>query len=123
MSKSTRKIGLEGVKFNAPVGYFEEERKFRNDFVVDLYVVFEFSPHQSQTEDLNQTIDYTLLYHICEQCFQIETLLIETVAQSILDEIKHRFTFVDVIYIKIKKLNPPVKASIASSFIELNYQK
>ncbi|MEO5911903.1 MAG: dihydroneopterin aldolase [Pelobium sp.] len=123
MSKSTHKIGLEGVNFNAAIGYFEEERKFRNDFVVDLFVVFEFSPQQPPTKDLNQTIDYTLLYKICEQFFQIETLLIETVAENILEEIKHRFTFVDEVYLKIKKLNPPLKASIANSFIEVNYQK
>ena len=122
MRKNIRKIGLEGVKFNGPVGYFEEERIFKNDFLLDIYVVFELAPY-AKSEDINQTIDYILVYDISFRFFQKETLLIETVAQQILEELKHRFPFLEEIFIRIKKLNPPMKAEIQNSVIELTYQR
>lgn len=122
MGKITRKVGLEGVKFNAAIGFFEEERIFKNNFLVDVDVLFT-QMDNTQTEDLSQTIDYSLLYHICEQEFAKESLLIETVAQQILNKIISDFSFVEEIRVKIRKLNPPLKAQIQHSFIELNYQK
>ena len=122
MGKITRKVGLEGVKFNAAIGFFEEERIFKNNFLVDVDVLFT-QMDNTQTEDLSQTIDYSLLYDICEQEFAKESLLIETVAQQILDKIISDFSFVEEAYIKIRKLNPPLEAQIQYSFIELNYQK
>ncbi len=120
MIPNIRKLGLEGVKFNSPVGYFEEERILKNNFLVDVYVVFEAN---GKTESLHNTIDYTHLYQICEHFFKMGAMLIETVGQNILDEIKQNYPFVDTICIKINKLNPPVKAEIQNSFIELTYQK
>ena len=122
MGKTTRKVGLEGVKFNAAIGFFEEERTFKNNFLVDVDVLFT-QMDNSQTEDLSQTIDYSLLYEICKQEFAKESLLIETVAQQILDKIINDFSFVEEAHVKIKKLNPPLKAQIEQSFIELNYYK
>jgi dihydroneopterin aldolase len=122
MSKTICKVGLNGVKFNAAIGYYAEERLFKNNFSVDVCVAFEQSP-STNTEDINQTVNYSLLYDICAQIFKQETLLIETVAQAILNTIKDDFPFVDEITICIKKLNPPLKAQISNSFIELNYKK
>ena len=122
MGKIRRRVGLEGVKFNAAIGFFEEERIFKNNFLVDVDVLFT-QMDNTQTEDLSQTIDYSLLYDICEQEFAKESLLIETVAQQILNKIISDFSFVEEVRVKIRKLNPPLKAQIQHSFIELNYQK
>lgn len=122
MAKTTRRVGLEGIKFNAAIGYFEEERIYKNNFLVDVNVLFTQNV-VSQTEDLSQTVDYGLLHEICKQEFAKESLLIETVAQQILDKVIATFPFVEVVNIKIRKLNPPLTAQIQHSFIELNYQK
>lgn len=122
MSKLITRIGLEGVKFNAAVGYYPEERIFRNNFLVDVLVAFE-QAEDSNTEDLSQTVNYAHLYAICAKAFEKEALLIETLAQIILNNIKNDFTFVAEIMVRIKKLNPPLKAEIQYSFIELNYKK
>ena len=60
MSTTTRRIGLEGVKFNAAVGYYPEERMFKNNFMVDVQVAFE-QAEDSNTEDLSTTVNYALL--------------------------------------------------------------
>lgn len=122
MGKTSRRVGLEGIKFNAAIGYFEEERIYKNNFLVDVSVLFTQND-VTQTEDLSQTVDYGLLYEICKQEFAKESLLIETVAQQILDKILSDFSFIEEAQIKIRKLNPPIKAQIQQSFIELNYQK
>lgn len=122
MGKTTRRVGLEGIKFNAAIGYFEEERIYNNNFLVDVSVLF-IENDITLTEDLSQTVDYGLLYEICKEEFAKESLLIETVAQQILNKIIVDFLFIEEAYIKIKKLNPPLKAQIQQSFIELNYQK
>ncbi|OAQ40667.1 hypothetical protein A5893_06925 [Pedobacter psychrophilus] len=121
MGKTIRKIGLEGVKFNAAIGYFKEERIFKNNFLVDVFVSFE--DKASIDDDLKNTINYVSLYEICALSFEKETNLIETVAQEILENIKNKFPVLEQINIKIKKLNPPIKAQIQNSFVELNYFK
>ena len=121
MGKTIRKIGLEGVKFNAAIGYFKEERIFRNNFLVDVFVSFE--DNDSVDDDLKNTINYVSLYEICAASFGKESHLIETVAQEILENINIKFSIVEHIGIKIKKLNPPIKAQIQHSFVELHYSK
>jgi len=121
MGKTIRKIGLEGVKFNAAIGYFQEERLFRNNFLVDVFVSFEDT--DSVKDDLKNTINYVSLYEICASSFERESQLLETVAQEILGKIKSKFPVLEHINIKIKKLNPPIKAQIENSFVELDYSK
>ncbi|MBC7654705.1 MAG: dihydroneopterin aldolase [Oligoflexus sp.] len=119
MGKTIRKIGLEGVKFNAAIGYYEEERIFRNNFIVDVYASFE--DNDSVGDDLKNTINYVSLYEICAASFGKESHLIETVAQEILENIKIRFPIIEHINIQIKKLNPPRQAQIQNYFVELDY--
>lgn len=115
-------IGLNGAKFNAAIGWFAEERVFRNSFIVDLSV--SFKALQPFTDDsLNSSIDYMLLHKICDRVFAEETKLIESVAQKILDEIVATISSAEVIELTIKKLNPPVKSQIENSFVRLHYIK
>lgn len=120
MAKTFRKVGLEGVRFVAPVGYFPEERILKNEFILNITVSFEVK-NQTKTDDLENTLDYSDLYRICEFHFQKEAQLIETVAHHILDEIKSKYNFINYISIRINKLNPPIKGEVKNSFVELNY--
>lgn len=120
MSETLATIGLEGVKFNAAIGWYPEERIFKNNFIVDLSVTF--IVETSLTSDLNNSIDYMKIYTICASAFEKESLLIETVAQDIIDEIIKAFAVVSEINVTVKKLNPPVKAQIGASFIKLAYK-
>jgi dihydroneopterin aldolase len=115
---TTTKVGLEGVKFNAQIGFYPEERLFKNDFVVDVFVTF----HSSEIGDeISKTINYVTLYQICKENFKLESKLIETVAYQILNQIKNEFKGLEQINIKIKKMNPPIKGQVQNSFVELNY--
>lgn len=122
MSKTLATIGLNGAKFKAPIGWYPEERIFKNEFLVDLSVSFEPSLPFID-DDLDASVDYMLLYQICEEVFGKETKLIETVAQAIINQIIEQIPLMQKVSIQIKKLNPPVKAQIASSFVQLTFEK
>ncbi len=122
MAQILRKIGLEKVRFVAPVGYFAEERVLKNTFLLDISVEMKISQTED-SENLQNTIDYSILHAICAAEFTKESQLIETVAQRILDQVIHQFPFVTGLYLRINKLNPPIKsAELRNSFVELNFK-
>lgn len=122
MSETLATIGINGAKFNAAVGWYPEERIVKNDFLVDLSVSFLVKKAFSD-DSLEDSIDYMQLHEICNNAFAVETKLIETVAQKIVDQIIAGFAVVEEVSIKIQKLNPPVRAQIESSFVQLNFKR
>lgn len=123
MAKIKRQVGLEGIRFVSPIGFFEEERILKNEFLVNISVSFDLDDLHHNNEDLKNTVDYSQLYAICEFYFKNEYKLIESVAREIMEDIKSKYPFVDNINLRINKLNPPIKAEIRNSFVELNYSK
>lgn len=122
MSETLVTVGLNGAKFNAAIGWYPEERIFKNNFLVDLAVIFKMAKPFIEG-NLDESIDYMALHEICVQAFAEETKLIESVAQKIIDKIVDKFAVAQEVIITIKKLNPPVKAQINSSFVQLSYKK
>lgn len=123
MAKIKRQVGLEGIRFVSPIGFFEEERILKNEFLVNISVTFEIDDLHNNNDDLGNTVDYSQLYAICEYYFKKEYKLIESVAHEILNNIKANYPFIDIIHLRINKLNPPIKAEIRNSFVELSYSK
>lgn len=122
MANINRKVGLEGVRFIAPIGFFPEEQILKNEFLLNISVSFEIEA-VNDTDSLKNTVDYSQLYNICHFHFQQEFKLIETVAHSILNQVMESYPFLKEIHIRINKLNPPISAEVKNSFIELNYSK
>jgi dihydroneopterin aldolase len=122
MSKSIRTVGLEGVSFKSSIGVHAEERLLGNNFLVDFEVIFKNSKNPDK-ENLEDTINYSDLYAILETEFKQTNFLLETTAQNILDETLSKYPDLRSIKIKIKKLNPPIKAQISHAFVALNYHK
>jgi dihydroneopterin aldolase len=115
-------VALHGAEFFAYHGFYPEEQKLGNCFIVDIEVGF--TPTGDINEDeLNNTVNYEQLYNIvCEEMKQTKKL-IETVAQAIIGEIKEQYFFVETIQVSIKKLNPLVGAKTKYSSITINYVK
>lgn len=122
MSETLATVGLNGAKFNAAIGWYPEERVFKNNFVVNLSVSFKASKRFA-ADNLDQSIDYMQLHEICRAAFVEEAKLIESVAQKIIDKIVVEFPVVLQVAITIKKLNPPVKEQIDNVFVRLSYNK
>ena len=109
-------ISIHGAEFFAYHGFYPEEQKLGNKFLVDAEV--SFLPLTDLKEDkLSNTIDYEQLYNMVDEQMKHTRRLIETVAQSIVDQIKDNFPVVEKIQISIKKLNPPLKGKVDYSCI------
>jgi dihydroneopterin aldolase len=115
-------VALHGAEFFAYHGFYPEEQKIGNHFIVDIEV--EFTPVADVNEDdLNNTVNYEWLYDmVCEE-MKLTKKLIETVAQSIIDQTLQQYPFADRVQLTLKKLNPLVGAKTQYSSVTLSYRK
>ena len=112
-------ISLNGAEFFAYHGFYAEEQKIGNKFLVDVEV--SFNPAGDIKEDkLGNTVDYEQLYNIVAEQMAQTSKLIETVAQSIIDRAKDQYPYTEKIRICIKKLNPPLKGEVEYSSVVIN---
>jgi dihydroneopterin aldolase len=111
-------IAIQGAEFFAYHGFYPEEQQLGTKFIVDVAV--DFIPLNNLKEDkIANTVDYEKLYNIIARQMKNTRKLIETVAQSIADEIKERFPFAEKIKVVIKKMNPPLEGRVECSKIEI----
>jgi dihydroneopterin aldolase len=116
------KVALHGVKFLAYHGFYPQERIMGNHFIVDAEVEF-LQLHQFTDDEIAHTVNYEQVYAIVDKHMRITRKLLETVVQSIIDDLKTTYPFAETIRVGLKKLNPPLPGSVACSFIEITYHK
>jgi dihydroneopterin aldolase len=109
-------IAVHGAEFFAYHGFYPEEQKLGTKFIVDVQV--DFTPVNNLKEDkIANTVDYEKIYNAVAEQMKQTRKLIETVAQSIADDIKIQYPFVEKIQVSIKKLNPPFAGKVDYSKI------
>ncbi len=117
-------VALRGAEFFAYHGFYPEEQRTGNCFIIDIEVSFNPSANGGlDTDDINDTVNYEDLYDIAHLHMQHPQKLIETVATLILEDVKARYSFVDSINISIKKLNPLAGAKVKYTEIIVGYNK
>lgn len=114
-------VALHGVEFFAYHGFYPEEQKIGNTFIVDIEV--EFEPGDNIDDELGNTVNYEQLYDIAGERMKHPAKLIETVVQGIVDDIKQQYAFADAVKVSIKKLSPLIGAKVKYSEVVLNYTK
>jgi len=112
-------ISLEGMRFYAYHGFYEEERIMGNDYVVDVEIKANFAK-ASKTDDLYSTINYETVYLICKNEMAKPRKLLESIAQSIMTKLKHQFGNLQAVTVRIKKINPPLGGRVANATIEID---
>lgn len=125
--KRMGRLGIEGMKFHAYHGHYEEENIIGTDFLVDVY--FTMSLHKAgETDSIKDTVNYEDIYQICAETMSFQYELIEKVAKSILDEIvklldRKKVEIGDTesieVLVRVRKLNPPLAGPVAQSFVEI----
>ena len=121
MAVIRQKVALEGVRFFALHGYYPEEQKVGNEFLVDIET--EMFVVENLNDDLSDTVNYERLFEIASGEMATPRKLLETVAQRILKSIIAEFTALETIRVSIRKLNLPLKGEVKNSLIELIYNK
>jgi len=111
-------ISLQGAEFFAHHGFYPEEQVLGNKFIVDITV--SFTPgHNFKDDKISNTIDYETLQKIAEAKMKHACKLIETVAQSIADEIKDKYPFAETIKVSVKKQHPPLGGKVEYAGVEI----
>jgi len=100
-------IILEGMTFYAFHGYYEEERKAGNRFIVDVKIKTEIS-ETIDFDNLDNTINYEVVYKIVKSQMVESSKLLEQVGRNIVDEIYNNWSAIDSVEVSISKLSPPV---------------
>lgn len=100
-------ILLTGMRFYAYHGCFEEEQKIGTHFVVDVALTYNAEAAVTN-DDVEQSVNYQLVYKTIRKVMDTPQHLIETVADHIIREIKRDFPQVLKVTVKLCKLNPPL---------------
>ena len=112
-------IAIEGMRFRANHGFYEEEQILGGDYIVDVHLTTVFTK-ASIEDDLSKTINYETIYLICESVMKLNSKLLENVADRISMGIKHQFGFVKEMKVRVKKLNPPLGGRVESAWVEVD---
>ena len=116
-----QKVAIHGVRFFSYHGYYPEEQILGNEFVLNIEAEIEVFAHGN--DDLRQTVNYERLFEIASSEMKIPRKLLETVAHSILERIRHEFLAVKSIHVSIRKMHPPLAGQVDSSLIELIFTR
>lgn len=111
-------VSIEGLKFWAHHGFYDEERKKGNDFICDVSV--ELKSYDSLEDNIYDTVNYEDIYAIVEEEMKLTKKLIETVAYSVIKRIQE-LDNVTGGKVKIYKLNPPLKGKVDRAVVEMTF--
>jgi len=107
------------MEFHAFHGCLEFEQQLGNTFIVSLSMELD-TVHAGQTDDLEHTLNYQLVYDAVKEQMEIPSKLIEHVGQRILECVFSRFSQIRELQVKLSKLNPPLGGKVERVSIVLN---
>jgi dihydroneopterin aldolase len=105
-TNQTMRISLNKLLFVGYHGLYPEEKKLGNNYSVDIDI--DFNPQQPLIDQLDQTIDYVLVYTIVKKWMEVPTPLLETLIAKIADDILLEQPLAEKVMVKITKLHLPI---------------
>ncbi len=106
MTKIKTSISLEKLEFHSYHGLYEQEKKAGNTYWVDVKA--DLSINSEKKIELDESVDYEIIFQIVKKHMEIPTELIENVCLNIIKELKNRFMETDKITVSIYKKSPPI---------------
>jgi dihydroneopterin aldolase len=106
------KILVEGIRLYCYHGCLQEEALIGSEYEVDVIMETDFSK-AAESDELNQTIDYVVVYNIVKEQMAIRSKLLEHVAQRIIKRLKNEFPLLAKTEVKVTKINPPMNGNVA----------
>ena len=111
-------IKLKNIRVYTNHGCLIEEEKIGSDYVVDLEIKTDLRK-SSETDDLNDTVDYVHLNQIVVDEMAIRSKLLEHVAHRIIKRIFDEIPSVSRILLAVSKINPPIGGDVERVTIEM----
>ncbi len=112
-------IKIEGMEFYAFHGCSKDEQKVGNHFWVDVFIETNLQK-PSLTDNLNDTINYQLIYFAVKNEMQKTSHLLENVASRILQTLCTEFSAIEKIAVTVSKLNPPLGGKVQKVSVTLS---
>lgn len=116
------KINLEDMEFHAFHGCLEHEQSLGNTFIVSISMELE-TALAGETDVLEHTLNYQLVYDAVKAQMDIPSKLIEHVGQRILNQVFNGFPQIQGLDVKLSKLNPPLGGKVSRVSIELSKRR
>jgi len=116
------KILLENVRVFTNHGCLTEEELIGSEYRVDLEVTTDLTK-SSQTDDLNDTVDYVYLNKVIKEEMAIRSKLLEQVAKRILNRIFEDEPMVEEATVKVSKINPPLGGDVEKVTIQMTQKR
>jgi dihydroneopterin aldolase len=113
------KIAIKGAEFFAYHGFYDEERRAGNTFVIDAEVTLK--TFDSIDDNIRDTVNYEAIYTICKSEMGNTQKLIETVVLNILTRFKQEFSNISGAKVKMEKIAPQLGGKVAKSVIEMEF--
>src|SRR5205085_2428851 len=99
------------IKLYAYHGCLQEESVIGGHYIIDVLIETDFE-EAAQTDDLNKTVDYDLVYNLVKREMQKPSKLIEHVARRIADGLIKEMVRIDAVEVSVIKINPPVNGDV-----------
>lgn len=115
-------IAINGIRFYAHHGCFEQERTIGTHFVVDL--TFHTDTSVAEVSDnIADTVSYLDVYQMVKSEMGQPSHLLEHVARRIGDAVLRQFADVQDVRVKVYKLAPPLGGQMDSVSVELECRR
>ena len=110
------------MPFFSYVGVHEFEKKVGNDFEVNISVETDIRT-AAETDDVNHTADYTIMYVMVKEIMDSQVDLIETLVVRIGKVIMDSFPQVTQSTVRINKFNPKVGGPCGQTAVEETFSR
>lgn len=107
------------MKFNCSHGVYEAEKYLTTEFVVDVCMDYPFEWQLKNSDDVNQTLDYSLVYNEVKAIMNVRKNLIETLALEIKEKIHSLDIKIESVHVKISKIHPLLDGYVQSTSVEI----
>lgn len=114
-------LELEGMEFHVCHGCLPHEKTVGNLFTVDFRTELDMSA-ATKSDDLQDALDYGLVYDVIRKEMQIHSSLLEHLAGRIVGAIADAFPQLGNFSIRVSKRRPPVNGVAAWSRVTLFYK-
>ena len=112
------RIAINGMRFYAHHGCFDEERAIGTHFVVDIWM--EVDTRTAEVSDnIADTVNYLEVYQGVKHEMETPSNLLERVARRVGEAVMSQFTDTMSVVVKISKLNPPLGGQMESVSVEV----
>ena len=113
-------ISLRNARFHAFHGVLPQERRVGGDFLVTVRVGYPLE-RAMETDNVDDTLDYSALYALVEREMAEPSKLLEHVAGRIVKAITASFPKVTSVDLELTKLNPPMGADSEGAAVEVHF--